>query len=203
VKSSPFFPSDFVSEFEEGGRGEYSVADRDNKFVVLFLREQNDLRAFIGSMVLDRHAVEDVYQDCAMTLWKQFGQYDEARSFGAWTRGVALNLIRQRLHQDRRFPVTFSPETIRAVLDAYDRTVSTAAPRNEALAECLKELPDHSRQLLVQRYETDCKPTEIAQATGRTVNAIYQALSRIRAILEQCIRRRIDAAEALPARQDT
>jgi len=178
------------------------LVDRD-KFVVLFLREQNDLRAFIGSIVQDRHAVDDVYQDCAMTLWKQFDLYDEARSFGAWARGVAVNLIRQRLHQDRRFPVAFSPETIHAVLDVYDRTASTAAPRREALAECLKELPDHSRRLLVQRYELNHKPAGIAQATGRTVNAIYQALSRIRAGLEQCIRSKLNTEGTMLKGRDT
>jgi len=174
-----------------------------DQFIVIFLREQNDLRAFIGSIVRDRHAVDDVFQDCAMTLWKQFHQYDEARPFGAWARGVATNLIRQRLHQDRRFPVVFSPETILAVLEAYDSTAQTAAPRSEALADCLKQLPDHSRQLLVQRYEKDCKPAEIASAMGRTVDAIYQSLSRIRASLEQCIRGKLDAAEVLQAKGDT
>ena len=35
-------------------------------FLQLFLRHQADLRAFIGSLVRDIHAREDVFQDCLL-----------------------------------------------------------------------------------------------------------------------------------------
>ena len=168
------------------------MPDRDH-FLSLFLRCEADLRAFIGSVVLDRHAREDVLQECALTLWRELEKYDPARSFGAWARGVAANVILQRRHKDRRFPVAFSPETIEAVLSAYDRTEDLASARSDALVECVRRLPDRSRELLEMRYERDLKPSEIAQRTGRTLDAIYQALSRIRLKLEECIRARLAA----------
>ena len=139
------------------------MLDRD-RFLLLFLRCEADLRAFIGSVVLDRHAREDVFQECALTLWRKLEKYDPARSFGAWARGIAGNIILQRRHNDRRFPVAFSPETIKAVLDAYDRTEDSASARSDALAECLKRLPDRSRELLTMRYGRDLKPPQIAAA---------------------------------------
>ncbi len=166
------------------------MADRE-QFLTLFLQSESDLRAFIGSLVLDRHARDDVFQDCALTLWRDFDRYDPQRSFGAWARGVAVHKILQRRRADERFPVPFSPETIQAVRDAYDRTEAAAAPRAEALGQCLEQLPDHARELLRLRYERNLSAGDMAQQTGRTVAAMYQALSRIRAILEDCIRQRM------------
>ncbi len=164
-----------------------------DEFLLQFLRCEADLRAFIGSVVLDRHAREDVFQECALTLWRELERYDSARPFGAWARGIAANKILQRRHNDQRFPVAFSPDTIRAVLNAYDRTEESASERSDALAECLKRLPDRSRELLAMRYERDLKPPQIASRTGRTLDAVYQALSRIRSKLEECIRSRLAA----------
>ena len=165
--------------------------DDRNTFLRTLLAHEADLRAFIGSLVRDRHAREDVFQDVAVTLWRQADRYDPARSFGAWARGVAANKILQRRREDLRFPVVFLPETIQAVLQAFDRTEHDAPGRPEALAECLKQLPEEPRRLLALKYEEDLHADQIAQRVGRTLDAVYRALSRIRAALEECVRRRM------------
>ncbi|MCX5676504.1 MAG: sigma-70 family RNA polymerase sigma factor [Planctomycetota bacterium] len=165
--------------------------DDQNGFLRMLLAHEADLRAFIGSLVRDRHAREDVFQDVAMTLWQQADRYDPARPFGAWARGIAANKILQRRSADRRFPVAFSPETIQAVLQAFDRTEQVELPRREALAECIKQLPEAPRHLLQLRYEEGLHADQIAERVSRTLDAVYRALSRIRAALEECVRRRM------------
>ena len=59
------------------------------EFLHFFNQCAADLRAYIGSVVRDVHAREDVFQDVSRTLWQSFDQYDPERSFGAWARGVA------------------------------------------------------------------------------------------------------------------
>lgn len=164
--------------------------DRDT-FLRTLLAHEADLRAFIGSLVRDRHAREDVFQDVAVTLWQEADRYDPTRSFGAWARGIAANKILQRRREDRRFPVVFSPETVQAVLQAFDRTEHDAPGRAEALTECLKQLPEEPRRLLALKYEEGLHADQIAQRVGRTLDAVYRALSRIRAALEECVRRRM------------
>jgi RNA polymerase sigma-70 factor (ECF subfamily) len=185
--------SGFGCEFEEGVRKECAVADRD-EFLLLFLKYEADLRGFLRSVVLDLHARDDLFQECALVLWRQFDQFDGRQSFGAWARGIAANKIKQRRREDVRFPVAFSPETIQSVLDAFDRTEVDAASRTEALAECMEELPPKSRQLVNLRYERNLACAEIANQTGRTLEAVYRALSRIREGLEECIRRKLAVA---------
>ena len=169
------------------------------QFLRLLLRHEADLKAFIGSLVPDRHARDDVFQEVALALWRAADAYDPARPFGAWARGVAANTILQQRQQGARFPLAFSPAAIAAIRDAYDRTEAAAAaattPRAEALRECVDRLPAKSRELLALRYEHALDAAEIARRLGRTLDAVYQALSRLRAALEECVRRRLRGEE--------
>lgn len=90
-------------------------------FLRLLLGAERDLRSFIGSLMRDRHAREDVFQEAALVLWREFARYDRARPFGAWARGVAGKVVLRRWRQDGRAPVPLSPEAVQAVADAFDR----------------------------------------------------------------------------------
>lgn len=161
------------------------------EFLKRLLHAEHDLRAFIGSLVSDAHARDDVYQDAVLTLWRENKSYDPARSFGAWARGVAARKILQHKAQDRRFPAAFSPDGIQAVLEAYERTEESAPLRTSALRDCVGQLPEKSREIVALRYDDELPADQIARKTGQTVDAIYQTLARIRARLEDCVRRRL------------
>lgn len=163
----------------------------NDRFLAFLLSHEADLRAFIGALVMSPAAREDVFQEVALTLWRQAQQYDPSRPFGAWARGIAANKVLQHRDLDRRFPVSFSPESIRAIVDAFDRSEPEPSARAEALRACLGLLPGEHRQLIELRYEHELDPHEIGRRTGRSVDAIYQALCRIRARLEECVRRRL------------
>jgi RNA polymerase sigma-70 factor, ECF subfamily len=163
------------------------------EFLTLFLRHQDDVRAFIGSLVRDPHAREDVFQEVALILWNEFPRYDRARPFGAWARGIAANKVLQRWGKDSRAPVPFPPEAIAALLDAYERTETDHSARALALERCLEALPEKSRQLLALRYEQSLKLGQIAERLRTTADAVHKALSRIRERLQGCIRRRLAA----------
>ena len=169
--------------------------DRHEQFLRLFLQHQADVRAFIGSVVRDPHARDDVFQEVALVCWRDFDRYDASRSFGAWARGVAANKVKQWWERSRRGPVAFSPQTVDAILDAFNRTESDVSPRLDALRACLEELPQKARRLLTYRYQLSLRPAEIARRLEATRDAVYKALARIRVRLEDCIRRRLALEE--------
>src|SRR4051812_37772722 len=100
--------------------------DDQDEFLQRFLSHRDELAAFVGAVVRDRHAREDVLQEVVLVLWQESPRYDRARPFGAWARGIAANKLMQRWEKTKRLPVPFSPEAIRAVADAYDRTEEAA-----------------------------------------------------------------------------
>jgi RNA polymerase sigma-70 factor (ECF subfamily) len=165
--------------------------NRPDEFLKLLLQHQTEVKAFIGAVVFDRHLREDVFQEVAVALWQQMDRYDWERPFAAWARGIAARKILQLRDQNARFPVAFAPETIQALLEEFDRTEETSSASVDALRECLERLPAHSRRLLEWRYEQNLACEQIAGKTQRSLDAVYQTLSRIRAKLEECIRRRL------------
>jgi len=159
-------------------------------FLKLFLRHQEGIRAFLGSVVRDRATAEDVFQEASLALWQSFPTYDPSRPFGAWARGVALKKVLQGREKSRKIPLAFSPQTIHAVLDAYDRT-EAAAPDTDGLRDCISKLPPRSQSLLVLRYERSLKLGEIAKEVGSSLDAVHKLLSRIRENLQECLQRRL------------
>ncbi len=165
------------------------------EFLSLFLKHQADVRAFIGSLVRDRHARDDVFQEVALTLWEKFRDYDRARPFGAWARGVAAKKVLQRWEKAGRSAQPFAPATIQAILDAYERTEARADVMGEAPERCLDDLPEKSRRLLALRYDEGLTLGEVARRVGSTLDAVHKALARLRTRLQECVEQRLAAAE--------
>ena len=169
------------------------MADPNERFLALFLRAQDDLRAFLGSVVRDRAAAEDLFQETALVLWQKFAEYDPGRPFGAWARGIALNKVLQE--RARRVPLAFSPAAVRAVAKAFDR--APEEPDLAPLRDCVGRLPEKTRRLLALRYGEALSLAEIAKRAGGTLDAVHKALSRAREAVERCLRGKA-ASEGAP-----
>ena len=63
--------------------------------------------------------------------------------------------------------------------------------RHQALARCLEALKQRDRDLLQRRYSDDSSPQQIAVQVGRSIDAVYKALSRIHDSLMLCIQRKL------------
>jgi RNA polymerase sigma-70 factor (ECF subfamily) len=173
-----------------------SVSSPD--FLHFFRKAETDLRAFIGSVIRDSHAREDIFQEVSRTLWQKFDDYDLSRSFGAWARGIASRKILEARRRSARFPLLFPPETVEAIAEAFDESDEPAAAREAALKLCLDALPPRSRQILTARYDQRQPCEQIAQATGMNLKAIHQTLSRLRRGLHRCITARLENEDFLP-----
>ncbi len=176
-------------------RGRVEPMDRQAEFLTHFLRHQDDIRAVIGSMLRDPAAADDIFQDVALVLWKKYDEFDTTRSFGAWARGIAVRQVWQSFERRRRAPVPLAPETLNALLRAFDEESESPAhaEREEALRRCIAKLPEKSRRLLEMRYEAQMKLREMAERLSTTLDATHKALSRLREALRRCIEQELAA----------
>ncbi len=170
---------------------------RQEDYLRHFLKHQDDLRAFIGSLVRDRHACDDVLQDVALVLWQKFDEYDPARPFGAWARGIAANKVMQLFEKAKKIPVPLSPAATQIIALAFENDAGDSAEEQQALRDCVQKLPDKSRELVKMRYEEALKLREIADRVSSTLDAVHKNLSRIREILRGCVEEQLGA----PARE--
>jgi RNA polymerase sigma-70 factor (ECF subfamily) len=147
------------------------------------------LHAFLSAMLRDPPLVEDTLQDAVIELVESFARYDRALPFGPWARGVARRVALANLRKRGRLAVGLSGDALQAFEQALDGLDDQGAleSRKERLRACLERLSASNRDLVHLRYFEELRPEAIAARLGRSVGAIYTAMSRVHAALLRCV----------------
>ena len=166
----------------------------DDSISRLFLEQRHMLLSYIHALVRDGNVAEDIFQDVGVQVLKKEQTPAESRQFAAWCRGIARNLVLHHWRSKERSPVIVSER----LLDALDLAYEESNPASElskqrsiALADCLRSLPDHSREVVKMRYFEGLTSDQIGERVGRSAVAVRKMLSRIRGQLEECIEGRL------------
>ena len=155
------------------------------------------LAAYVYSLVSRAADADDILQECKVTLWKRFATFTPGTNFRAWARTIALHqVLNYRRAEQRRPWSTTDREFIEAVAGEIERRGDQLDRQADGLRHCLRKLPEPHRAIVVSRYYEERSIDEIAAQSGRTTEAVYRLLSRIRAVLNDCIQRQL----ALPPR---
>lgn len=162
----------------------------------LFLRtlaeHERWLAAYVYSLVARAADADDILQECKVTLWKKFSTFTPGTNFRAWARTIALHQILNYRRSEKRRP--WSPleqEFIESVAGEIERRGEQLERKADLLHLCLRKLPAPHRRIVLSRYYDEHSIDEIAAHTGRSAEAVYRLLSRIRAVLNDCINRQL------------
>jgi len=160
--------------------------DRYEQFTRLLLEHEPEILRAVMVIIPERADARDIVQETAVALWKHFEQYDSTRPFANWALGYARIQMRRFLRSgSRRASLT---ERAAVLLEqAQDDRAADKEKRDAALRECLEQLPPHSRDVLTGYYFDERTVEQLAQSHGRSVEAIYKILQRLRAALLDCI----------------
>jgi RNA polymerase sigma-70 factor (ECF subfamily) len=161
------------------------------QFVRLFLQSERELLRYVMAIVPNVNDARDVVQETALALWRESAKYDPSRPFVPWACRFALNEARMFLRTEGRRRRRFIQEDIVALLE--DRRIAIAPQldaRRQHLRDCLDRLPSEQRGLIRGYYFDDESVNALAAKVGRSVDAIYKSLQRIRHSLQQCIDRK-------------
>lgn len=157
-----------------------------------FIAERAALIGYLRMLLPSDEAVEDVFQDAFLIVSRRAADFERDRDFGAWVRGIARNLALKRRSAMRR-TMTVDPQAFADALDLAYEEAERAGDRTSEdvrhLTSCLQRLDAPQRDLLDLRYGRGSSMADLAAATGRTERAIQVALSRLRAVLHDCISR--------------
>lgn len=160
-------------------------------FAELYAAHQRMLHAYIAATVADRNRADEIFQQTSLVLCQKFSTFEPGTNFAAWAYAVArLEILkfRQRAARDRLW---LSSEAIDAIADEVTRASSELDERQALLVKCLGELSHEQRTLIQQRYCDGAGIEQLAAHFGRSVDAIYQNLSRVRRGLQRCVERRL------------
>ena len=156
-------------------------------FLVLFSDSQRRMYAYLRTQVLNSQDADDVFQDVALILWRNFDQYDHSKDFTRWACGIIRNQVLAYHRHRRRFLTLFREEVADALGEDMLRVSETASERLVALRECMGKLAPHAQDLLRRRYQTGKPVKELATELSRTESAVHKALKQIHKVLRECI----------------
>lgn len=161
--------------------------DRSKQLMRLMTQHQRRVFGYIFTLVPDRHDAEDILQETSVVICEKFEQFQPGTDFVAWACQIAYWEVRRARQKFARAKVVFNQEVVDAVAQTAAQLIPEADARHEALAHCLQKLHPRDRELVLTRYEPGSGVEEAAQRSGRSMEAAYKALGRIRKLLHDCV----------------
>lgn len=150
--------------------------------------------AMLRSMVFDKTAVDDLFQETMITAWRTLDRYDEDRPFGPWLRGIARFQVLAYYRKVKQLPTVDHAKVVEHIEGRLDeiaaRPGDTWEEKIEALDDCLQRLPDDARNIVALHYEQNLTTEVIAIRLRTTREAIKKRLQRARARLTDCFERK-------------
>ncbi len=168
---------------------EDSLSRQAAEFVALYSQYEQRLFRYVATLLPRRQDAEDVLQEAARVLWTKFHEYDPARPFLPWACRVAYYEVLRFQDQERTRRRHFSEAVLQAVSELRIEQEELLAAQSRMLDDCLHRLRPDERQLLRERYAGECSIVELAEQTGRTADALYKSLERLRKKLLLCVTR--------------
>ena len=153
----------------------------------LIIRYQQSIYGYIYSLIPNRAVAEDILQETFLTVVERFDSFEPGTNFLAWARTIAFWKVRQAKASYLRSKVVFSESLINALHENQVEISSVAEHRHEALDRCLGKLKERDRILILKRYSRGKGVEDAARETGRSLQAAYKALARLRRRLVDCV----------------
>jgi RNA polymerase sigma-70 factor (ECF subfamily) len=161
-------------------------------FVRLLMRNEPALRAYSRSLLPDWHLVDEVIQEASVTLWEKFDQLRDEAGFLPWAKVVVrfkcLTVI-DRLRRDRHVFSDGVLELLAEEAEVFDAEERERSMR--ALRSCLEGFSPPHQELLLAPYSGEARVTMLAEQAGKSANALYKLLGRLREKLAACIETRL------------
>jgi RNA polymerase sigma-70 factor (ECF subfamily) len=160
------------------------VSGEKKVFDTLVRRHQQKLYNYINSVVKDKDAADDIFQDTFIKVVNVLrgGTYREEGKFLQWIMRIAHNLIIDYFRKEQKIKYVRSNDEVDVfdMLGNFEDSQETCLIKKQIdrdLRNLVKQLPEEQRRVLIMRHYADMSFKEIAERTGVSINT---ALGRMR-----------------------
>lgn len=156
-------------------------------YVQQLIAHQEDLRAFIYSLLPNSPCADDVLQNTNLVLWKKRNSFKQGTNFHAWAFKIARYQVQHQYDRAvRETRLVFSEELLDQVADTASAPQLSDA-NLVALRGCMAKLNDKQREVVTARYSQGHSLEQYATQTKSTAGSLRIALYRIRSTLRRCV----------------
>jgi RNA polymerase sigma-70 factor (ECF subfamily) len=167
--------------------------DQDKRtldFLRLFVRHQQEIYAYILTLVPHVHDADDLFQEGMSVMWRKFDQFQPGTNFAAW--GVQImryQILNYRRNQARDKKVLMEDSLLEALMDHIPTIQDEAAACIDALRKCQALLSDRAKRIIKMRYERNTPIEDMASFLKVSRRQVYHLLGQINSALLRCMRR--------------
>ncbi|MBN2513026.1 MAG: sigma-70 family RNA polymerase sigma factor [Sedimentisphaerales bacterium] len=159
-----------------------------DEFFSLFLKHNNQLFAFILTLVPNYADAEDLFQDTASILWAKFDQFDPERSFISWARQIAKNRI-LNYYTRKKSVFQLDEALIEKLASQTVRASDACEQKKAALKDCIKKMNRQDAAIIQLRYHQGVSMLDIANRRQQSVNTLYKRMAFLLTLLHSCIQK--------------
>jgi RNA polymerase sigma-70 factor (ECF subfamily) len=161
----------------------------------LLMKHRTELWAYLLAAIRNAHDAEDLLQDVSLAASNSWQQYRPGTPFMAWAREIARRRVLDYAKRKPRRHALLEPGVLEALDQASVRVEAEQPlePRRTALRSCLQKIGGDARRLLELRYGEKADLSRASREIGRSVQAAYALLKRVKTLLRECIDRQVTA----------
>ena len=176
-----------------------ALAEADRKLLVFthqWSQHQASVRAYLASFLGNSIAVDDALQEVALVVWQKGPWEGDESAFLGYSLACARRIAQaaRRKLWDPRMEF-LSPEAASALADRValleQQNPVSGGERVHALRRCLDKIHPEHRELLESRYSGESKKElrSLSNRGGKSMDALYKTLERLRVLLRACVER--------------
>ncbi len=165
-----------------------SSADAE-RFVRLYAEYEPRVRAFVRAGLPSVHDANEVMQEVSVVAWRKFATLQNNDGFGRWLCVIARFEILKYWRTKARDRLVLDDELLANMAEEGEEELDIRALEIHNLQTCIGKLPEKHRQLVIQAYTQGQSKKVLAEQVGKTQEAMYQLLCRLRLALMNCISR--------------
>ena len=165
------------------------------EFVRLLVKHEPSVRAFLRGLLPTWHDVEEVAQEASLVAWRKFDGFEGGTSFGGWLLTIARYEALKHRRRMARSPLVFSDDIWKML--AEERPAENVQQiRHRHLEVCLEKMKPAQRDLLVKVHSPGVVMREVAKELGKSEQAFYKLIQRLRAVLLDLVMKEMAAEGA-------
>jgi RNA polymerase sigma-70 factor, ECF subfamily len=159
-------------------------------FVTFLTAHQSRIYSFILSLVPIFHDADDIMQETTKMMWVLFDQFDQNTEFAAWGIKIAhFRILEYRRQSKPKF--AYSDDLSQEIAEKFNHRNDRTKEYLSFLKSCIHKLNMKDQTLIVLRYQQNLKVKDISSQMGKSVQSVYQNLSRVQDLLLSCVRQSI------------
>lgn len=159
-------------------------------------RHYGELRVIARRMAGRTCDGDDLLQEAFLAAVKNFGRFEEGRSFVAWMRAIIRHRLLRYVNDRRRREVACDPAAMEGIMEfkAFEAFEKDEGGETERVAMvCVQGLPEASRVMFELFYLEGMSARAVGERVQRSEGAVRLGLYRGRLRLREEIGRRLAA----------